>query len=319
MPPDPPGLLELPVLPPLLGEVLARVLLRGERAAVDRVPVVLRVVVLRAVVLRAVVLRAGLLRVLVVPVELLRVLVAPAGVLRVLVLRVAVLRVDVPVFVAPPVLRLLAALERVAVLAVVEERVLFARFGFLALVLALERDAVERDLLALLRAPEALRELDARRAPPLLDPEPLSSDHFPDNTRCAASATASAISDPSRVALDTTVVAAWLAESAASIPASRIFLRADGLALIAAAAAASPAASISLLIAALVILSTVLSLPRDEDELRLDEDVDLEDPLRVLDFAIANLLFGPPQKTLQKRKGSVSAANGAAQSGDFAS
>ncbi|MDQ3471115.1 MAG: hypothetical protein M3428_01835 [Pseudomonadota bacterium] len=79
----------------------------------------------------------------------------------------------------------MAALDRVAVLPALAERllVLFARFGFLALVLALERDEVERDLLALLRVPEVLRALDARRVPPLLDPEPPSSDHFPDNTR----------------------------------------------------------------------------------------------------------------------------------------
>ena len=105
--------------------------------------------------------------------------------------------------------------------------------------------------------------------------------------RCAASATASAISEPRRDALDTTLLAACCAVSAASTPASRILRRAAGLALIAAAAAASPAASISRLIAALVILSTALSLRVDEDEERLLED--LEDPLRVLDFAIANL------------------------------
>src|SRR5262249_54092519 len=73
--------------------------------------------------------------------------------------------------------------------------------------------------------------------------------HLPDMTRCAASATASAMIEPSFVALDITLVAACDAVSAASSPASRILRRADGLALIAAAAAASPAASISLLIA----------------------------------------------------------------------
>ncbi|MDQ3471116.1 MAG: hypothetical protein M3428_01840 [Pseudomonadota bacterium] len=78
-------------------------------------------------------------------------------------------------------------------------------------------------------------------------------------------------------------MAAWLAESAASIPASRIFLRADGLALIAAAAAARPAASISLLIAALVILSTVVSFePREPED-------DFEVDFRLLDLAIGNL------------------------------
>ena len=67
------------------------------------------------------------------------------------------------------------------------------------------------------------------------------------------------------------------------MPASLIALRAFGLALIAAAAAARPAASISLLIAALASLSTVVLLELFE----LEDDFD--DPLRVLDFAIANL------------------------------
>jgi hypothetical protein len=86
---------------------------------------------------------------------------------------------------------------------------------------------------------------------------PSSTGHLPVITRSAASATASAISAPSFVALVITELAALLAVSAASIPASLIALRAFGLALIAAAAAASPAASISLLIAAFAILSTV--------------------------------------------------------------
>src|SRR6185436_236166 len=77
-----------------------------------------------------------------------------------------------------------------------------------------------------------------------------------------------AISEPSLVALATTLLAAWLAVSAASSPASRIARRAFGLALIAAAAAARPAASISLLIAPLASLSTV-ALP-DEEPLRGD-------------------------------------------------
>ncbi|MES2147911.1 MAG: hypothetical protein V4491_08690 [Pseudomonadota bacterium] len=85
-----------------------------------------------------------------------------------------------------------------------------------------------------------------------------SSAHLPDITRWAASATASAISDPNLVALDIMLDAALEAVSAASMPASRMALRALGLAAIAAAAAVSPAASISLLIAALAILSTVL-------------------------------------------------------------
>ena len=117
------------------------------------------------------------------------------------------------------------------------------------------------------------------------DPVAPSSGHLPDITRWAASATASAISAPRRVALVITELAAWLALSAASMPASLIALRAFGLALIAAAAAAKPAASISLLIAAFAILSTVVSLDFDDD---FDFD-DFDDPFRVLDFAIANL------------------------------
>ena len=189
----------------------------------------------------------------------------------------------VPVFVAPR-LPLLAAPVPLDLEA--REPLLFVAVDFLALErelvdpdlpAPLEREPVERDLPVPL-----LRELDARRVPPLLLDEllldPLSSDHLPLITRCAASATASAISEPRRVALDITLLAALVAESAASIPASRIFLRADGLALIAAAAAARPAASISLLIAALVILSTVVSL-------ELEFELDFDD----LDFAIANL------------------------------
>jgi hypothetical protein len=116
----------------------------------------------------------------------------------------------------------------------------------------------------------------------------LSTFHLLDMTRCAASATASAMIEPSLVALDTTLLAARSAVSAASSPASRIFLRAAGLALIAAAAAARPAASISLLIAALASLSTVV-LPdpeRDDVELERDlEELEREELLRA-DFAI---------------------------------
>ena len=106
--------------------------------------------------------------------------------------------------------------------------------------------------------------------PPLLPAlaEP-SKFHLPDITRWAASATASAMIEPSLVALDTMLLAAWDAVSAASSPASRIFLRAAGLAAIAAAAAVNPAASISLLIAALASLSIVsLDLERDDDDWR---------------------------------------------------
>jgi len=115
-----------------------------------------------------------------------------------------------------------------------------------------------------------------------------SSDvHLPDITRCAASATASAMIDPSLVALDTMLLAACDAVSAASSPASRILRRAAGLALIAAAAAARPAASISLLIAAFANLLTVL-LPdfEEDDRLEVDPGDDLEE-LFLGDFAIA--------------------------------
>jgi hypothetical protein len=95
------------------------------------------------------------------------------------------------------------------------------------------------------------------------------------------------------VALAIMLLAALVAVSAASRPASRIARRALGLALIAAAAAARPAASISLLIAALAILSTV-SLPDDFDD-------EFEDVLRV-DLAIIHPSVA--EKTLQGRNGS---------------
>jgi hypothetical protein len=173
----------------------------------------------------------------------------------------------------------------------------------------LERFAVERfaaERFAAGRLPVA-RFADDLRAPllrdedadPKLDP-PLElslGDHLPDITRCAASATASAISEPSLAALEAMLLAACCAVSAASSPASRIFLRAAGLALIAAAAAARPAASISLLIAAFASLSTVLPLElgRDDDPERgdderepEDEDLPREELLRV-DLAIVYL------------------------------
>jgi hypothetical protein len=119
----------------------------------------------------------------------------------------------------------------------------------------------------------------------LLVPDPVEAEpsmfHLPDMTRCAASATASAMIEPSLVALDTTLLAARSAVSAASSPASRILLRADGLALIAAAAAARPAASISLLIAALASLSAVVLLGLEGDL----EELEREELLRA-DFAI---------------------------------
>jgi hypothetical protein len=190
----------------------------------------------------------------------------------------------------------------------------------------LERDGVEREdfdapllaRLAVEREPEDLRAVDLR--PPVERDEeerevrpspppaaPVSSlVHLPDMTRWAASATASAISDPSFAALDATLLAACCAVSAASRPASRIFFRAAGLAAIAAAAAVSPAASISLLIAALASLSTVLSLPRERDDEELEpdfEELEREELLRA-DFAISYL---PPfaGKTLQGRSGSL--------------
>ena len=224
----------------------------------------------------------------------------------------------------PPLLRELVrglardAVERV--LGLRAELVLFLAVLFLAVLFLLVPAALRAPLVAALRVPLpaalrvvlVLRLLVLRlRVPVLLrapllarlaDPAELaraaldrplevpasSSDHLPDITRCAASATASAISVPSRLALDMTLVAACEAESAASRPASRILRRAAGLALIAAAAAASPAPSISRLIAALAILSTVVLLER-EDELLL---------FFLLDFAIAQ----PPvdgRKTLQ--------------------
>jgi hypothetical protein len=146
--------------------------------------------------------------------------------------------------------------------------------------LLLARDVVFRALLAFFRVPLlflALLRVE-RVAEPLLELDFSSVVHLPDRTRCAASATASAIIEPSLVALDITLLAACEAVSAASRPASRILRRAAGLALIAAAAAARPAASISLLIAALVNRSKV--------SFELDEE---PEELFVVDLAIACL------------------------------
>jgi len=96
---------------------------------------------------------------------------------------------------------------------------------------------------------------------------------LPDITRCAASATASAMIDPNLVALVITLFAACDAVSAASRPASRIARRAFGLALIAAAAAAKPAASISLLIAAFASLSTDDAFEDDFDRVEEREEL----------------------------------------------
>jgi hypothetical protein len=175
----------------------------------------------------------------------------------------------------------------------------------------LRDDEPPLELFAFAREPDDLRAPLEERAvdddePELVPPlAPSVGDHLPDMTRCAASATASAMIEPSLVALDITLLAARSAVSAASSPASRIFLRAEGLALIAAAAAARPAASISLLIAALASLSTVLLFEperdddepeRADDEREPDEDLPREELLRA-DFAIFYL---PPlrEKTL---------------------
>jgi hypothetical protein len=188
----------------------------------------------------------------------------------------------------------LFAVERLAVVLffagafrAVDERLALAPEDFAAV----ERFAVdlrvpvERFALLARAGFDALLELVEVEAEP-------SIDHFPDITRCAASATASAMIEPSLVALETTLLAARSAVSAASSPASRIFLRAAGLALIAAAAAARPAASISLLIAALASLSTVLSLEpeREDDEPERDEDDFEREELLRADLAISNSL-----------------------------
>ena len=67
------------------------------------------------------------------------------------------------------------------------------------------RDAVDLERVPVdFRFPAPREELEAE----LLPLEDSSVAHLPDNTRCAASATASAISEPSFVALDITLVAA---------------------------------------------------------------------------------------------------------------
>jgi hypothetical protein len=159
-------------------------------------------------------------------------------------------RVDA--FFAPPVERDFVAVPLLARFAV--ERELVDLRALLARVPLLRDDA--DPVLPLLREDEE----------PELAPDPSLVLHLPDITRCAASATASAMMEPSFVALDTMLLAACEAVSAASSPASRILRRAAGLALIAAAAAARPAASISLLIAAFVSLSIVSLLEEPEDD-----------------------------------------------------
>ena len=160
--------------------------------------------------------------------------------------------------------------------------------------LAADFRAVDLRALVLRFAVDLRAGADAELEPDEAEAEP-SIVHLPDITRCAASATASAMIEPSLVALETTLLAAWDAVSAASSPASRIFLRAAGLAAIAAAAAVSPAASISLLIAAFASLSIVALLDRelDDDELERElEELEREELLRG-DFAIFYL---PPSE-----------------------
>lgn len=175
-------------------------------------------------------------------------------------------------------------------------------FGFEPVALAralVDRLPVERFADDLRAPPEELR--DEAVEPPLPVLAEPSTLHLPDITRWAASATASAMIEPSLVAVETTLFAACDALSAASSPASRILRRADGLALIAAAAAASPAASISLLIAALASLSTVESFERDKPDDDFEED--LEELLRA-DLAIAQSP-SVAGKTLQGCNGSL--------------
>jgi len=77
---------------------------------------------------------------------------------------------------------------------------------FAVLRLAVERFAVAR-LAVDFRAPPLRDDVDDDERDVLV-PESSSIDHLPDITRCAASATASAISEPSLVALDIMLLAA---------------------------------------------------------------------------------------------------------------
>ena len=122
-----------------------------------------------------------------------------------------------------------------------------------------------------------------------------SIDHLPDITRCAASATASAMIDPNLVALETTLLAACEAVSAASRPASRIFLRAAGLAAIAAAAAVNPAASISLLIAAFASLSIVALLEPERDDEVVERELEVVEREELLRGDLA-IFYLPPSR-----------------------
>lgn len=210
------------------------------------------------------------------------------------VLRLAVLRglaaVPLDAFAAPPlarfaVERFAAGLRAVDVLAAA--RVDLARVAVVRL--AVDLRAVARFAVDLRAGFAALLEV-----PDDVEADP-SIDHLPDITRCAASATASAMIDPSLVALETTLLAACDAVSAASRPASRIFLRAAGLAAIAAAAAVNPAASISLLIAAFASLSIVALLEPERDDDVLERELEVVEREELLRGDLA-IFYLPPSR-----------------------
>jgi hypothetical protein len=211
------------------------------------------------------------------------------------VLRLAVLRglaaVPLDAFAAPPLARF--AVERFAAgLRAVDDLLAAARVDLarVAVVrLAVDLRAVARFAVDLRAGFAALLEV-----PDDVEADP-SIDHLPDITRCAASATASAMIDPSLVALETTLLAACDAVSAASRPASRIFLRAAGLAAIAAAAAVNPAASISLLIAAFASLSIVALLEPERDDDVLERELEVVEREELLRGDLA-IFYLPPSR-----------------------
>src|SRR5204862_8202461 len=106
---------------------------------------------------------------------------------------------------------------------------------------------------------------------------------------------------PSLEALVIIDVAAELALSAASRPASRILRRAPGLAAIAAAAAVNPAASISRLIAAFAILS-IVELPRDPLDPPLLPPPRFELPLAITTTSLLNAFL---RRRVHSRNGSA--------------
>ena len=211
------------------------------------------------------------------------------------VLRLAVLRglaaAPLDAFAAPPLARF--AVERFAAgLRAVDDLLAAARVDLarVAVVrLAVDLRAVARFAVDLRAGFAALLEV-----PDDVEADP-SIDHLPDITRCAASATASAMIDPSLVALETTLLAACDAVSAASRPASRIFLRAAGLAAIAAAAAVNPAASISLLIAAFASLSIVALLEPERDDDVLERELEVVEREELLRGDLA-IFYLPPSR-----------------------